>query len=126
METFVKLTVVSKLGTHTERYFNMRFIRAVQESDCSVLLDGNINPFIITKESMEVLKKAMVEFSDVLTSTRWLTAEKKSLEKKVSEDAEEISRCNLLIEVKDNELKKVQAEARRLRNRSLWQIIHER
>ena len=119
METFVKLTVVSKLGTHTERYFNMRFIRAVQESDCSVLLDGNINPFIITKESMEVLKKAMVEFSDVLTSTRWLTAEKKSLEKKVSEDAEEISRCNLLIEVKDNELKKVQAEARRLRNRSL-------
>ena len=53
--------VIGKLGNETERIFNLRYVKAVQPDNCTVLLYGNMKPFLVTRESIGELLKVMDE-----------------------------------------------------------------
>lgn len=58
MESFVKLTVLGKTGKRAERVFNLRYLKAFEPSSCTVLLVGNLKPFMVTQESAALLLRA--------------------------------------------------------------------
>lgn len=55
MDRFVKLEVMSHLVPPTERWFNIRYIKSVQPTGNSILVDGAKNYFTVTDESMRRL-----------------------------------------------------------------------
>lgn len=59
MDKFVRITVIGKLGNTAERVFNSRYIKAIDEEEGTVLLEGNKKPFRITSESMVGLLKVL-------------------------------------------------------------------
>lgn len=53
MDRFVSLEVLGRTGKKTSRLFNLRYIKTVDPSACTVLLNGNIKPFLVSRESMD-------------------------------------------------------------------------